>query len=162
LTLLGKRCYEKNCKDLIEYEQYELNPFWQDSVAKGNYGIKHFVFLIILCFAVFLLWYGGERSKQIFYFCVGFISCIFIIANFLHLQSILFFKYIGKNKNAVKGKIKYSYRASLEFASNRYFTFGMIILFIYIFAPNSFTLGASVAPLILSVKLRIDAFKSSK
>lgn len=146
MTLIAKKIRERKHAEFFEWEQFEMNPKWQDTINKGKYDIKHF-FLLIGLAIVTIISYGIHEYLFLTWQGAIFTFYFLIIGN--HIRRIHLFRIVEKNPEMLSGKIKLSYLFLLQSSKSLIIAFIFILTLVFIFSPSFFTFGAILGALLL-------------
>jgi len=143
LTIFSYVLFNKKYSEYVRFEQYELNPRFQKAINKKEIiNVKHLcATLIITGFAIYI----AEISPVPHEFVSVILGCLLTIFSVVvgrHIANILLFVYVIKNPNTIKGKIEYTYEATI-FISMFYSLIPLIALIIIcIYERSLFALGS--------------------
>ena len=159
LTLKGFKLYKKRYSKYVEVESYELNPKLKYYIKEGKYSFGHLMGVILVSAIVYGFHYIGRNNllglgMWVFFLIQGMLFSIFVYLNSIHIQNIIIFNAVNKNPSMLSGKLKRKYLFSLKAGSARALEVFLILLFVFIMVPNSFTLGFALGPLVMLLKLR--------
>ncbi|MFX1513265.1 MAG: hypothetical protein ACFFCQ_11820 [Promethearchaeota archaeon] len=139
LTLLGYSLYKKYSSSKLEFEHYELNPLWQQSIQKfKKLNPIHIFFVLTSLFLVSLVWI---IDLQPFQFFIGIIVIPYLIVNLQHLGNILNFYHLKKRPQDIQGKQKLSHVYVLKSSLLRLTQFELLLIFLAIIEKSLIIFG---------------------
>jgi hypothetical protein len=137
---------------------YELNPYFQDDIAKlRRFSFRFFLLLFFVSGLLLILHNTGLRDY--FAFSWGLLVCLQFTVHFRHLRNLAIF-YYAKDSKGVSGKIEYEHWVSLRLSSIEFFTFSVFYFFLFLLWVNPFILGATVGCAVLAIRHLFDSRRS--
>jgi hypothetical protein len=160
-TMTSARFYRDGAKQHYSFpEGIELNPFFQDDVAKIR--TFSFRFFLLLFFVAGLLLIAYELNiPWAFALVWGMFVGIQLANHCRHIRNLIVFFY-ARQSAGVSGKIQYEHWFSLRLSSVDFFCFGVLFLLLFLFWGNLFVLGATLGCLSLALRHLIDSVRKRK
>ena len=146
MTIMAKKLREKKHAEFFEWEQFEMNPVWQDTINKGKYSYKHFLLMVLLAIMTYILFVVHEN---LFLTWQGVIFSFYFIIICNHIRSMHLFKVVEKHSELLSGKMKMSYLFLLQSSKSLIIAFIFIFTLVFIFSPSFFTFGSILGSLLL-------------
>ena len=158
-TIKAARLYRDGAQQHFVFpEGIELNPFFQDDIARVRK--LSFRFFLMLFFIAGLLLIGS-MIPEMFAFLWGMFVGIQLANHCRHLHGLAAFSH-ARRSVGVSGKIQYEHWLSLRLSSVDFFCFGLLFLILFLFWGHLFALGAAVGCLLLALRQLIDSVKKRK
>jgi hypothetical protein len=159
--MTSARFYRDGAKQHYSFpEGIELNPFFQDDVAKIR--TFSFRFFLLLFFVAGLLLIAYELNVSWAFALVwGMFVGIQLANHCRHIRNLIVFFY-ARQSAGVSGKIQYEHWFSLRLSSVDFFCFGVLFLLLFLFWGNLFVLGATLGCLSLALRHLIDSVRKRK
>jgi hypothetical protein len=159
--MTSARFYRDGAKRHYSFpEGIELNPFFQDDVAKIR--TFSFRFFLLLFFVAGLLLIAYELNVPWAFALVwGMFVGIQLANHCRHIRNLIVFFY-ARQSAGVSGKIQYEHWFSLRLSSVDFFCFGVLFLLLFLFWGNLFVLGATLGCLSLAFRHLIDSVRKRK
>jgi hypothetical protein len=173
LTILGQRLYLAKAREVQEFEAYELNPLWRETVEKSRYWSwrlwRGFLPMVLMAGCLWCLgWLAGlmvgqgERPGRDWFavgalwyrdaFCAAVISRSLVVIG-MHLRNIaLFARYLAPEY--VSGKLTLTSRYSYAVSRIHALTLAVPLAALAILEPTPVTVGFALGPLVLAANLR--------
>ena len=160
-TMTSARFYRDGAKQHYSFpEGIELNPFFQDDVAKIR--TFSFRFFLLLFFVAGLLLIVYELNVPGGFAVVwGMFVGIQLANHCRHIRNLVVFSY-ARRSAGVSGKIQYEHWFSLGLSSVDFLCFGLLFLLLFLFLGNLFVLGAALGCLSLAFRHLIDSVRKRK
>ena len=160
-TMTAARFYRDAAgKHFVFPEGVELNPFFQDDVAKLRKF--SFRFFLLLFFTAGLLLIVYELNvPEAFAVVWGMFVGIQLANHCRHIRNLVVFFY-ARQSAGVSGRIQYEHWFSLRLSSVDFLCFGVLFLLLFLFWGNLFILGATVGCCSLALRHFIDSVKKRK
>jgi hypothetical protein len=137
---------------------YELNPYFQDDIAKlRRFSFRFFLLLLFVSGLLLILHSTGLR--EYFAFVWGLMICLQLTVHFRHLRNLAVFHY-ARDSNGVNGRIEYEHWLSLRLSSIEFLTFSVFYLFLFLLWGNPFMLGGATGCLVLALRHSFDSRRS--
>jgi hypothetical protein len=160
-TMTAARFYRDGAgKHFVFPEGVELNPFFQDDVAKLRKFSFRF-FLILFFMAGLLLIVYELNVRWAFALFWGMFVGIQLANHCRHIRNLVVFSY-ARRSAGVSGEIQYEHWFSLRLSSVDFLCFGLLFLLLFLFLGNLFVLGASLGCLSLAFRHLIDSVRKRK
>jgi hypothetical protein len=137
------KLYNKKLKNYYEYESFEVNPVQKRYVEKGKYNFKHLIGLLMICGLLVISYYSGTNE---FKFFQGFGLSIFGYIVSRNIRKLIIYHYFNKNSKALIGKVKETYRYTLDRMVAEAIGLIIFLLILFIFIPSYFTFGVLCGP----------------
>ena len=154
LTLYGAHLAEQSYRRHFKTEHYELNPIWQSAVARSHWiNLRHLALVVLVVGMLALLAEVLELESVFLNPLLGFVltSCGLVLGR--HLSNILTFAHLARRPDEVVGEVRLSHSFVLSLSIYQLLAVGLPIIFVAIFSPSGFALGAVAAVLTMgSVK----------
>ena len=160
-TMTAARFYRDGAgKHFVFPEGVELNPFFQDDVAKLRKF--SFRFFLLLFFTAGLLLIVYELNVPWAFALVwGMFVGIQLANHCRHVRNLVVFSY-ARRSDGVTGKIQHAHWLSLRLSSVDFFSFGLLFLLLFLFWGHLFALGATLGCLSIALRHLIDSVKKRK
>ena len=160
-TMTAARFYRDGAgKHFVFPEGVELNPFFQDDVAKLRKFSFRF-FLILFFMAGLLLIVYELNVPWAFVLFWGMFVGIQLANHCRHIRNLVVFSY-ARRSAGVSGNIQYEHWFSLRLSSMDFLCFGLLFLLLFLFLGNLFVLGAALGCLSLAFRHLIDSVRKRK
>ncbi|MEW6359686.1 MAG: hypothetical protein AB1696_25335 [Planctomycetota bacterium] len=149
LTLVGSLMYRKSYGKHIHFETYELNPLWQQAVARTQwFNVRHILMavlvtgLLLFCFEI-----GSALSGALEEFVLGVILVGLLLVVGRHVANILIFRYAARHPEHFRGEVFVSHEHVLKMSQYQLLTVWFVLLAVACFAPSPFAWGGVAAVL---------------
>jgi hypothetical protein len=167
LTIRGQRLYLTRAREYQEFEAYELNPIWRETVEKGGYWSwrlwRGFVPMVLIALCLWYLgWYArfatgiGWRAAASLGFRDAFGAALIsrsLILIGMHLRNIaIFSRYLAPEY--VSGKLTLTAGYSYAITRIQALTLALPLAALAIMDPTPLTVGFFLGPLLLALNVR--------
>ena|SRR2546425_6708189 len=160
-TMTAARIYRDGAgKHFVFPEGIELNPFFQEDVAKIRAFSFRF-FLLLFLFGGLLLIIFELNIPEVFALIWGMFVWIQLANHFRHIRNLVVFSY-ARRSAGITGKIQYQHWLSLRLSSVDFLCFALLFLILFFFWGHLFILGGSLGCFSLALRLLIDSTKKRK
>ena len=150
LTVLGSALKAKRYDAFVRLEHYELNPGFQDAIARKQWVNPRA--LIATAALTLLLLVLAESSDLPPHLVVGFIGCATLFYASLvgrHVANIMIFRLFIRRSGEVTGHISYSHHFMLTMSTYAYLSVAVPVVLLAIFSPTPFAIGGAVGVALL-------------
>lgn len=137
---------------------YELNPFFQDDIARLRRFSFRFLLLLLLVAGLLVILHG-TGLREYFAFVWGLMICLQLTVHFRHLRNLAVFHY-AKDSKGVMGRIEYEHWLSLRLSSIEFLCFSVFYLFLFLLWGNLFVLGGAAGCLLSALRHWFDSRRS--
>lgn len=149
LTLLSATEREKKYADHFAVEHFELNPVWQNQVARRKwFNPKHLLLTVTITLAlVFLAEYAPVPEP----FVRGTLGCLIVFFGMTigrHLTNLMVFQHAINNPEDISGRLTMKHGMVLSVSLYNYAVVAVPVALIALFAPSAFVIGAVLACLL--------------
>jgi hypothetical protein len=152
LTLLAAVAQAKKYSEHFKNELYELNPVWQEAVAKRRWiNYKHLLLTVVFSAAVIVLVGFAELPPPIAEAIVGCMLVLFVMLIARHVCNIMIFCYIIHHPDHISGQVTMQHVMILRISLYHYCVAAVPIVLIAVFSRNSFAIGGCFAAALLFV-----------
>jgi hypothetical protein len=150
LTVWGAILSEKKYRQHFKFENYELNPIWQKSIAQKKWFNLKLLLIVLVVAGFCFIWSIGWMQDDIF--SEGLFGFFVILSSSLigyHLTNILTFNYVARHSESISGEVVMSHLMILKMAQFR--TIGLLFVFIVVtlFSPTAFVIGGLCSQIFL-------------
>jgi hypothetical protein len=160
-TMTAARLYRDGAQQHYSFpDGLELNPFFQDDVAKiRRFSFRFFLLLFLV--VSFLLIIYELNVPGAFAVVFGMFVGIQLANHCRHIRNLVVFSF-ARRSAGVSGKIQYEHWFSLRLSSVDFSCFGVLFLILFLFWGNLFALGATLGCLSLAFRHLIDSVRKRK
>lgn len=143
LTIAGARMRLLNYGRHFKTEHYELNPIWQQAVAKLRwFNPRHLLITaaitLILGFCIEVLQPSDEAFVEVI---EGFLLGLLGAVNGRHLGNLLTFAYLGRHPDAIDGTVTMNHEFALWLSTFQGLGFAVPASLLALFSPRPIVLG---------------------
>ena len=158
-TIKAARLYRDGAhQHFIFPEGIELNPFFQDDIAKiRTFSFRFFLILFLIGGLLLIVSIIPEAFAVVWGMFVG----IQLANHCRHLRGLAAYSH-ARRSAGLSGKIQYELWLSLRLSSVDFFYFGLLFLILFSFWGHLFALGAALGCLSLALRHLIDSAKKRK
>jgi hypothetical protein len=158
-TIKAARLYRDGAHQHFVFpEGIELNPFFQDDIAKMRTFSFRFFLMLFFIGGLLLI---GSMIPEMFAVLWGVFVGIQLANHCRHLHGLAAYLH-ARESVGMSGKIQYEHWLSLRLSSVDFFSFGLLFLILFLFWGHLFALGAGVGCLLLALRQLIDSIKKRK
>jgi hypothetical protein len=160
LTLKGAKMYQQGVKKHFIFSHgYELEPAHQEAIA--NLRPPGFAFILqLILFGGLLAIAYYTATRDFFTFFWGSLILLQIAVLSRQYRNLLLFRFASRSQG-IKGQIEYEHWFSLRLSSQDFFSFGLILLFAYLFTGSFFLLGGAASCLVTAARHRQLSIKAA-
>ena len=160
-TITAARWYRDGAQQHFAFsEGIELNPFFQDDIAKIRILSFRFFLMLFVISGLFFIVYIAQLPEA-FAVLWGMFVGIQLANHCRHLHSLAA-HFHARRSVGVSGKIQYEHWLSLRIASVDFFSFGLLFLILFVFWGHFFALGAAFGCFLLALRQLTDSVKKRK
>jgi len=160
-TITAARWYRDGAHQHFVFpEGIELNPFFQDDIAKVRKISFRFCLMLIVISGLFLIVYIVQIPEA-FAVLWGMFVGIQLANHCRHLHGLAAY-FHSRRPVGLSGKIQYEHWLSLRLAAVDFFCFGLLFLILFLFWGHLFALGAALGCLSLVLRLLMASVKKRK
>jgi len=160
-TMTAARFYRDGAQRHYTFpEGVELNPFFQEDVAKFRKFSFRF-FLILFFVGAFLVIIYELHIPEAFALVWGMLVGTQLANHCRHIRNLVVFSY-ARRSAGVSGKIQYEHWFSLRLSSVDSFCFGVLFLILFLFWGHLFIMGATLGCFSMSLRHLVDSVKKRK
>jgi hypothetical protein len=143
LTLAGARAAAEKHRLHFRLEHYELNPIWQESVAKLKWFNPRHLVLVALVTAMFLYLEISELPDALM---AGLIGVYFgahgsVIGK--HLSNLILFRRLKKHPDEIRGEVFMAHSLVLSMSQSQYLGVLTPLLLLALFTHHPMVIGAA-------------------
>jgi len=160
-TIIAARLYRDGAQQHFVFpEGIELNPFFQDDIAKIRKISFRFCLMLLVISGLFLIVYIVQIPEA-FAVLWGMFVGIQLANHCRHLHGLAAY-FHARRSVGLSGKIQYEHWLSLRLAAVDFFCFGLLFLILFLFWGHFFALGAALGCLSLMLRLLTASVKKRK
>ena len=158
-TLWLARVYRTTLSKYIFYEGgVELNPNFEQEIARGQAPSPRFIVLVALVLIIVL--FSWLLSYYFVEFLAGALILTWIFIDSRHLRNYAYVRFLRRRPDSMKGRSEYSYWLMQKMLSSEAFTFSLLYLFLALLTWRLFFLAGVLT--CLSFALRHNRLANRK
>ena len=140
LTIWGAILAEKKYRHHFKIEYYELNPIWQQAIARKRwFNPRHLLMTIVIGGAlVYVAEIGPTTFSQ---WLLGILLVLYGMIIGKHLSNILLFRYVMKRTESLNGAVTMSHPLILTISIFQTIAFLIPFILLVLFSPSAFIIG---------------------
>jgi len=152
LTVWGAILSERKYRHHFKMEHYELNPVWQNSIARKQWFNPRYLG-IVSAVTVLCLWWSSSWTfpDNTMEGMLGFITIYLGSIIGQHVSNIFTFNYILRHPESVSGEVTMSHLLILAISRFRAVALLFPLALISIFSPTPFVIGGLFSQIILFI-----------
>ena len=152
LTLLSTVLKDKKLSKYVIFEEWELNPRFQEAInQKKLINTKHLFSVGLISFLAIFLTELSDLSQEFINFILGVFLIKYSVIIGGHISNIFWSCYAIKRENQIRGQIRYTYEATLFSSMPIYLLPIFPLIVIYIYTRSFFVLGGICGILLLMI-----------
>jgi hypothetical protein len=151
LTVAGARQRERGYADHFKTQHYELNPIWQQAIARKQWFNPRHLALVLLVGVVLVVadaYLIGADDPQIAFF-TGAMLVVLGAINGRHLGNLATFAYIRRHPTELSGTIALSHELVLWLSTFQFLALLLPLALLAIYTPQPGVLGGFAGAAIL-------------
>jgi hypothetical protein len=115
LTVAGATARERGYADHFKLEQYELNPTWQQDVARKRwFNPRHLLAMTLVSGIVTLVLEGGLLPREMAAVLLGALLTVYGAIVGRHVNNLLLFHHVAHRKHDVTGAVTMTHAFALS------------------------------------------------
>jgi hypothetical protein len=150
LTVLGALQAARKYRQHYKTEHYELNPIWQQDIARAKWFNPRHLALVVLISGALLL--GIELADPLDFFIQGVLGCTLTMQGFVvgrHLSNLLMFRYLIRKPDEISGEITLSHPLLIVVSAYQHLGALLPLVFIAVFTASWFAYGGVLGMVVL-------------
>ncbi len=152
LTVHGAVQREKKYSMHFKTEHYELNPIWQEQIAKKKrYSLRHFLLTVLISGSLIYLL---ESEYMPHGFAQVLLGCLLVFYGMIlgkHFSNLLTFSHLTRNPGKITGEVTMSHELTLFLSLYHTVVFVIPITLVAVFSQNNFARGGALGVILFIV-----------
>lgn len=150
LTVLGAKWREGKYSEHFKTAHYELNPRWQEAVARKQwFNPRHIVLVVAASLALGVLLEFGDVPNAIAEATLG---CLFVVFGMVigrHLSNLLIFRRFDRAPAEISGHVEMAHTLVQAISGFQYLVVVVPLGLIACFSPTPYVVGGLVGALLV-------------
>jgi hypothetical protein len=150
LTIAGVRLAHRGYHLHFRFEEYELNPLWQQAVRSQRWiNPRHVIMVVVVTVFLIVVTWSGVMAGPDLDFLLGLIFTAQGMIIGAHLGNLITSHHVSAHPEDVNGEVSIAHRMSLVTAQGRTVSFLVPVTILALLSRNAAVLGGAVGLLVV-------------